>query len=282
MTWAGEFTEQGQALEWAALAGGQTTLRFEERVGTDFWGPRLPGCRISGGTRQFLQILQQGRREDQRAEARPAKGQTRASPSVRGVLVPSEADWAGPTGWGSGDAHASREEGVTGKPRWALGQPGGGGPRARTREDEARARPRGSALSPAARSAWRGRTQTVRAAAPASLRTPNPQTRHRTNRSRSPSRAHGGESERRRCLERRPLRVSAEGAGPPRPRARHPGTCSLWRGQIETWPAADCESLGDIYLSYRLTRPEKSSIYAFQQLDRAILICMRQKALAPG
>lgn len=165
---------------------------------------------------------------------------------------------------GHGEATVSTED--TGGRRASRPAPRGRG----------RAGLRGSALSPAARSAWRGRTRTVRAAAPASLRTPNPRTRRRTNRSRPPSRAQGGETERRRRLERRPVRASAERAEPPRPRARHPGTCSLWRGQIETWPAADCESLGDFYLSHKMNQPEKSWTYPFQQIERSLYACVKK------
>ena len=74
------------------------------------------------------------------------------------------------------------------------------------------------ALSPAARSVWRGTTRVVQAAAPASPRTPSPRTRPQAASIPFPLRAPHPRIERRWCLERK---------GRARSGARHAGTCSL-------------------------------------------------------
>lgn len=109
-----------------------------------------------------------------------------------------------PTGWGSGNAPASRGErqdsGRDGPARlralvprgpafggWCLWSSPPGTRQGRGRRSGPR--PADPSLSPAARSAWRGRTPAVQAAAPASLRTPNPRTRPPATNTQSPSRA---------------------------------------------------------------------------------------------
>lgn len=86
---------------------------------------------------------------------------------------------------------------------------GSGASEALPAQDPRRPRPgvgigaRSPVLSPAARSAWLGRTPAVQAAALASLRTPSPRTRRPATSTRSPWRARRGTGTGW-CLERRP------------------------------------------------------------------------------
>lgn len=170
--------DKGRPVGGTSPFGEQTTPRFDKWAVAGFLGVRAAESeKAEGSYCGSSSISEQGVRPA--AVRRPARRQVRAHHPVGLGRRPFRV--------GEGTTGMLGAQRVSPGGRGGLGSAGGdmcvGRPK----------RPAGShgaspALSPAARSTWRGRARAVRAAAPASLRTPSPRTRRRATSTRSPSR----------------------------------------------------------------------------------------------